>query len=100
MAMQREMQLVISPKVAAKLAAKKPPVSQEEILQCFANRSTLLLVDNRENHQSDPQTLWFIAQTDFGRQLKVVFIPRNGEIVIRTAYDPSPEALAFYESRH
>lgn len=94
------MKLVISPKVAAKIAAKTPPVTQEEIIQCFANRTKLYLIDTREEHQSDPPTRWFIAQTDFGRVLKIAFIPRGTEIHIRSAYDPSEEAIAYYESCH
>jgi len=92
--------LVISPKILAKLAAKVPPVTQEEILQCFANRTTLYLIDNREEHQSDPPTRWFIAETDFGRKLKIAFVPRGKEVHIRSAFDPSPEAIAYYESKH
>jgi len=91
---------VISPKVAAKIVAKVPPVTLEEILQCFANRTTLYLIDNREQHQSDPPTRWFIAQTDFGRKLKIAFVPRGREIHIRSAYDPSPAAIKYYESHH
>jgi len=94
------LKLVISPKVAAKIAAKTPPVTQEEIIQCFANRTTLYLIDDREEHQSDPPTRWFIAQTDFGRVLKIVFILRASEVHIRSAFDPSKEAIAFYESYH
>lgn len=94
------MKLVISPTIAAKLAAKVPPVTQEEIVQCFANRTMLYLVDPREQHQSDPPTRWFIAQTDFGRKLKIAFVPRGHEIYIRSAYDPSPATIAFYESKH
>ena len=94
------MKLVISPKVAAKLAAKIPPVTQEEILQCFANRSGLYLRDTREVHQSDPPTLWFVAQTDFGRKLKVAFINRDGTFHIRSAYSASPTEISYYDSCH
>jgi hypothetical protein len=89
--------LKISPKVAAKLAAKTPPVTRQEIEQCFANRNGNYLVDPREEHASDPPTRWFIAETDFGRLLKVVFIPLEREIVIRTAYDPNEEERRIYK---
>lgn len=79
------MALVISLAVSVKLANKTPPVTQEEISQCFANREGAFLRDTRERHQSDPPTQWFIGETDFGRKLKVAFIPRGGNIVIRTA---------------
>jgi len=46
--------LIISSKVREKLAGKQPPVTQDEIVQCFANRAGKLLFDGREQHQSDP----------------------------------------------
>jgi hypothetical protein len=42
------MALVLSEKVRKKLAEKTPPVSEDEILQCFANRSGRYLLDQRE----------------------------------------------------
>lgn len=83
------MGLVVSAKVREKLARKTPPVSEDEILQCFANRHGQPLTDTREQHLTDPLTRWFIAETDYGRKLKVVYIPIDGDIVIKTAYDPN-----------
>ena len=90
------MALKISAKVLVKLSSKEPPVRPEEIEECFATRSGIYLVDDREEHASDPQTLWFISDTYFGRKLKVVFIPRDNDIVIRTAYDPNKEEIRIY----
>jgi hypothetical protein len=90
------MALVISPKVRAKLAAKQPPVTQAEIEQCFANRSGSYLLDVREEHASDPPTRWFIAETYYGRKLKVAFIQRGEDVIIRTAYDPNSEEMRIY----
>lgn len=90
------MGLFISEKVRAKLSAKSPPVSEEDILQCFANRTGRNLTDSREQHDSDPPTQWFIAETDFGRKLKICYIPIPGKPVIRTAYDPNPEEVRIY----
>ena len=89
--------LKISAKVAAKLAAKTPPVTRQEIEECFANRTGHYLVDTREEHASDPPTRWFIAETNFGRKVKVVFIPLEKEIVIRTAYDPNEDERRIYK---
>lgn len=91
------MALIISPKVRAKLAAKVPPVAPDEIEQCFRNRAGTFLIDTREEHASDPPTHWFIAETDARRRLKVVFIPRLPDIVIRTAYDPNPIEGTIYD---
>lgn len=90
------MALRISQKVRLKLSEKEPPVTEEEIVQCFANRSGRYLEDIREDHRSDPPTQWFIAPTDYGRPLKVAFIQRDDETTIRTAYDPNPEERRIY----
>ncbi len=88
--------LQISPSVQAKLAGKTPPVKRDEILQCFANREGKFLLDTREDHQSDPPTRWFIAETNFGRKLKIAFIARGQVVTIRTAYDPNEDELRIY----
>lgn len=44
------MTLMISPQVRNKLANKTPPVSKDEILQCFANRNGKFLYDTRADH--------------------------------------------------
>ena len=88
--------LILSQAVRAKLAAKEPPVSESEIEQCFANRAGKLLIDNRAENGTNPYTRWFIAETDFGRKLKICFIPLDGGIVIKTAYDPNEQELRIY----
>ena len=90
------MPLTISVKVREKLANKKPPVTEEEIVQCFTNRIGSYLLDTREDHDSDPPTRWFIAETDYGRLLKVAFITKEGRIIIRTAYDPNADEKRIY----
>ena len=89
--------LIISTKVREKLAGKHPPVTQDEIVQCIANRTGKLLFDEREQHQSDPPTRWFISETDYGRKLKIAFLNTAHGIVIRTAYDPNPDELRIYK---
>jgi hypothetical protein len=93
------MKIVISSKVQAKLSAKNPPVQLREIHECFTNRTSTYLLDTRENHQSDPPTRWFIAETHYGRKLKIVFILREGSLTIRSAYPPSEVELSVY-ARH
>ncbi|MGH8119300.1 MAG: ADP-ribosyl-(dinitrogen reductase) hydrolase [Gammaproteobacteria bacterium] len=90
------MALVISPGMEQKLSKKVPPVSRDEIVQCFANRTGIYLYDTREKHRSDPPTQWFISLTDFGRKLKVVFMHKDGNIYLRTAYTPKPTEIAIY----
>lgn len=92
------MALVISPQIAEKLA-KKHSVSQEEVAQCFANRTGRYLLETRARHATNPATMWFIAETDYGRKLKIAFVPENGNIYIRTAFVPDATELGIY-ARH
>lgn len=92
------MKLMISSAIRQKLAGKQPPVNEDDIIQCFSNRTGKLLEDMREDHQSDPPTKWFIAETDYGVKLKIVFIARPGDgIYIRTAYTPNSDEIRIYE---
>jgi hypothetical protein len=91
------MKLVISQKIRSKLLSKAPPVTEEQIVQCFANRSGRFLTDTRADNLTNPLTRWFIAETDYGRKLKICFVPfENGDVHIKTAYDPNPEELRIY----
>ena len=90
------MAFVISPDVARKLQAKSPPVTQQEIEQCFENRHASLLIDKRLRNRTTPPTLWFIAKTNHRRDLKVVYIQMGADIVIKTAYEPNPDECRIY----
>ncbi len=84
--------------VGKKLAAKNPPVTDEEILQCFANRGPSF-IDNRPQHETTPPTRFFVADTNKGRRLKVVFIFHLDEnyIEIKSAYDANSKDIETYE---
>ncbi|WP_261977799.1 ADP-ribosyl-(dinitrogen reductase) hydrolase [Marinobacter sp. F3R11] len=68
----------------------------EEVQECIANRTGKFLEDMREDHKSDPPTQWFIAETDSGRQLKIVFILKDGDVVVKTAYVPNEDEKRIY----
>ena len=92
--------LIISPAVLAKLAGKARPVTPEEIEECFATRTGVYLIDDREEHASDPPTRWFISETYFGRKLKIAFIPRGADIHIRSAFDANQKWIEIYDQYH
>lgn len=71
-------------------------VKESEIEQCFLNRAGSFLEDTREEHLTDPPTQWFIAETDTGGRLKVVFIQKNGNTIIRTTYEPNTDEECIY----
>lgn len=91
------MSLIISQKIRAKLANKTPPVTEDEITQCFTTRSGVYLRDLREEHQTDPPTRWFISETYYGRMLKIVFIRKDNDVIIKTAYDPNANEARIYK---
>lgn len=91
--------LIISLAVRQKLK-QKHLVSSEEVRECFRNREGGLLEDTREQHRTDPPTWWFIAATNSGRFLKVVFVRRivgsKVELHLRTAYPANEEERRIY----
>jgi len=91
------MGLKISSAVSNKLTSKHN-VSKDEIIQCFSSRERKFLEDMREEHKTDPPTKWFIAETDYGKKLKVVFIQdQNNDVHIKTAYLANPDEIRIYE---
>jgi hypothetical protein len=95
------MALIISPKVREKLASKVPPVTEAEVRECFWNRTGKTLIDDREEHQTNPPTRWFIAETAAGRHLKVIFIrTASGDHILKSAYDPDEAEELIYEQEN
>lgn len=89
--------LIISEKTRAKLTDKHK-VSEREVEQCFENIEGPLLIDSREDHKSDPPTLWFISRTNKNRLLKVVYIQRGASVHLRTCYAPNETEMHIYSS--
>lgn len=89
--------IVISKGTETKLK-EKHSVDLKEVEQCFENRTGTLLKDLREDHQSDPPTLWFLALTNRNRLLKVCFIQRGADQHIRTVYAPNDTEIRIYKA--
>lgn len=89
------MQLHFSDSIVEKLK-EKHNVDVKEVFECFFNRGGEFLVDEREDHKTDPPTKWFISETDKGRSLKICFIEFNGKIAIKTAYDANAQEIRIY----
>lgn len=90
--------LITSQAILDKLLDKHQ-VDRREVEQCFANKCGTFLRDDREDHRSDPPTLWFVAPTNRGRLLKVVFIYRDGKVFLRTAYEADEAARKIYDAK-
>lgn len=90
------MGLIISDAVRAKLTAKHQ-VREDEIEECFSNIEGKYLKDTRDDHKTDPETQWFIASTNYGRLLKVVFmLYPDGSIHIKSAFEPNSIEKSIY----
>jgi uncharacterized DUF497 family protein len=90
--------LRISQGVTDKLRDKHG-VTRREVEQCFENKCGLYLEDDREDHKSDPPTLWFVAPTSKGRLLKIIFIYRDGQVQLRSAYEADHAAQSLYNNK-
>lgn len=92
------MPLYLTLSVREKLKGKHG-VTEDEVVECFANRDRGSLIDTREQHQTVPPTRWFIAQTNYGRLLKICYVPdeKTGITEIKTAYEPNDEEKRIFE---
>lgn len=91
------MYFLISEVTAGKLK-EKHRVTEQEVIECFQNRTRKALIDDREEHRTYPPTKWFISKTDAGRELKIVFVPISPvEIVVKTAYEPNEKVKRIYK---
>lgn len=87
--------LKITDAVTKKLRDKHQ-VDRREVEQCFVNRMGRLLEDKRARHKTNPSTLWFLAKTNKGRVLKVVYIQTGAVIELRSAFEPNAVELALF----
>jgi len=97
------MALIISLDIKNKLL-RKHDVQKHEIIECFSNRNGAFLIDDNENHRTDPQTKWFIAETDYGRKLRVYFVPRTNkdggtDFYLKTALVPKQHHIDTYNEK-
>ncbi|MGJ7568897.1 ADP-ribosyl-(dinitrogen reductase) hydrolase [Variovorax sp. RB2P76] len=87
---------IVSAAVLEKLRDKHQ-VSVREVEQCFENLCGMYVEDDREDNRTDPATLAFVAPTNEGRLLKVCFMFLEGNVHIKTAFEPTEEDVAFYD---
>lgn len=88
--------IIISPRIDQKLD-EKHTVTVEEVDQCFDNKCGVNLIDDREEHRTDPPSLWFIAETNKGRLLKIIYVYRDGKYYIKSGFEPNKSDIQTYE---
>lgn len=90
------LKLKISKRIADKIRDKHG-VSRKDVYECFENRRGKDLFDTRAEHLTDPLTRWFLAYTNHKRLLKVVFIPVDGWMEIKSVFEPNAEEIRIYD---
>ena len=88
--------LKISANILAKITTVHA-VTRTEVEQCFANRTGKLLQDNRALNKTNPPTLWFLAETNKGRTLKIVYIQNGSEVTLKSAFEPNADERRIYK---
>ncbi len=90
------MKVIAALNIQRKLKVKHN-VAMEEVYECFENRTGGFLEDTRAEHATVPPTLWFVAKSNTGRTLKVVFIEHRDLLYeIKTAYESNAEEERIY----
>ncbi len=88
--------LVVSPAIRDKLLDRHG-VQELEVVECFLNDDVgKYIEDDREDHRTDPPTLWFVGETHRGRRLKVIFVNRDGNLYLKSAYDANDSVIRTY----
>ncbi len=87
--------LSISNETLEKLRAKHN-VTRREVEQCFENIEGRILEEQRTQHKTNPTTRWFLAKTNRGRVLKVVYIQTGVVVEIKTCYPPNEDERYIY----
>lgn len=67
------MAIKISDEILNKLRDKHQ-VTAREVDECFLNMTGNALTDDRDKHKTNPPTMWFIAETNKKRLLKICYI--------------------------
>ena len=90
--------MIVTESVRIKLRSKHS-LSVEEVEEAISNLdpSHKLLEDSREQHKTNPPSLWFVSETNRGLKLKVVIIPANGDFYLKTAYPANSTEIEIYD---
>lgn len=89
------MTIRISDDVLNKIAGRN--ITPKDVNQCFLNRELGLCEDTRAEHLTDPITRWFVAETDKGRTLKIMYVPGKDGVDLKSAYDATDAIIRIYK---
>jgi hypothetical protein len=76
-------------------------ISVKEVNECFSNHNGRYCTEHRAEHlpESGAPSLWFVAATNHGRELKVMFVFEDGKIFLKSAYPATTKVKEIF-ARH
>lgn len=96
------MALIIPPGIEEKIGTDDHGnVTSKEVHECFANHCGPYAFDGRPQHldENGQPSPWFVASTNHGRCLKIMFVLRNGDIFLKSAYPATPGVQELYRRK-
>lgn len=96
------MALIVPPGIAAKIAADDHGnVTEKEVQECFANHTGGYCYDKRPQHLDGDgkPSPWFVAKTNRGRILKIMFVRDGRDLYLKSAY-PATDRVQQIFKRH
>ena len=89
--------LIIPQDTRDKLLQDDHNVKEDEVRECFLNHDGFYLEDDNENHVTEPVSEWFVGETDRGRLLKIIFVFRDGNLYLKSAYPANDKTQRIYK---
>lgn len=91
--------VIISPQVEEKIGADDHGnVTVKEVLECFANHCGPYAYEDHPEHKNDKgkATPWFVADTNHGRTLKIMFVRKGQDVHLKSAYPATENVQRIY----
>ena len=89
--------LIIPHDIRDKLLRDDHNVKEDEVRECFLNHDGFYLEDDNEDHVTDPVSERFVGETDRGRLLKIIFVFRDGNLYLKSAYPANDKTQRIYK---
>lgn len=93
------MAIIISEEVEKKIGADDHGnVTVKDVHECFANHCGRYAYEHHPEHKNDEgkATPWFVAKTNHGRTLKIMFVLRGEDVHVKSAYPATENVQRIY----
>lgn len=93
------MAIIISGEIEKKIGADDHGnITVKEVHECFENHCGRYAYEQHPQHKNDlgQATPWFVADTNHGRTLKIMFVRRGGDVFLKSAYPATDKVQRIY----